>query len=86
MWNFEDLKEQPVAIEDNDSWVMDLVFSSDGKKIFACSDDKTIRQWITSSDLLALQICEKVKRNLLPEEWKKYVGKDINYEKTCPNY
>ena len=86
MWNFEDLKEQPVTIEDNDSWVMDLVFSSDGKRIYACSEDKTIRQWITSSDLLALQICEKVKRNLLPEEWKKYVGKDINYEKTCPNY
>ena len=86
LWNFEDLKEQPVTIEDNDSWVMDLVFSSDGKKIYACSDDKTIRQWITSSDLLALQICEKVKRNLLPEEWKKYVGKDINYEKTCPSY
>lgn len=86
LWNLDDLKEQPIIIEDHDSWVMDLVFSSDGGKIFACSGDKTIRQWITDSELLAAHVCSKVKRNLLREEWEKYVGKDIEYEKTCPNY
>jgi WD40 repeat protein/energy-coupling factor transporter ATP-binding protein EcfA2 len=86
LWNYQDLKEQPIIITDNDSWVMDIRFSHDGGRIFSCGQDKTVRQWITSTKVLADKICSKVSRNMLPDEWEKYVGKDIEFEKTCLNY
>ena len=37
----------------------------------------------TSSDMLTEGICENLTRNMTPNEWIAYVGKDIEYERTC---
>ena len=29
-------------------------------------------------------VCEKVWRNLTLDEWQRFVGEDIPYERTCP--
>ncbi|MGI9520307.1 MAG: hypothetical protein ACR2PG_01545 [Hyphomicrobiaceae bacterium] len=34
---------------------------------------------------LADAVCEEVWRNLTLEEWQQFVGKDIPYQRICPN-
>ncbi len=84
IWNPEDPKQNPVVITDHDSWVMDIAFSSDGNSLVSASNDKTIRLFELNTDLLSSKICDQVKRNLTENEWITFVGKDIKYQKTCP--
>ncbi|MCF8369985.1 MAG: hypothetical protein K9H64_00080 [Bacteroidales bacterium] len=84
IWNPADTKQNPFLIEDHDSWVMSVVFSSDGNQLVSASNDKTIKLFETNTDLLSSKICGMVNRNLSESEWKSYVGKDIEYQKACP--
>ena len=84
IWNPEDPKQNPIVITDHDSWVMDVAFSSDGNRLISGSNDKTIRIFEINTDVLASKICGQVKRNLTEEEWITFVGRDIKYQKTCP--
>ena len=83
IWSLqEDLsKQQPVVLSDFDSWVMDLHFTNDGKKLLASGADKTVRIWDINSAELFNEVSKKVSRDLTEEEWDKYIGKDIPYEK-----
>ena len=83
IWSLqEDLsKQQPVVLSDFDSWVMDLNFTNDGKKLLASGADKTVRIWDINSAALFNEVSKKVSRDLTEEEWDKYIGKDIPYEK-----
>lgn len=84
IWNPEDPKQNPIVIEDHDSWVMDISYSSDGTQLVSASNDKTIRLFEINTDILSSRICGKVNRNLTQNEWITFVGKDIKYQKTCP--
>jgi WD40 repeat protein/energy-coupling factor transporter ATP-binding protein EcfA2 len=84
IWNPEDPKQNPIVIAEHDSWVMDIAFSSDGNHLVSASNDKTVRLFEINTDLLASGICAKVDRNLSENEWITFVGKDIKYQKTCP--
>jgi hypothetical protein len=48
---------------------------------YESSDNLTGRP--TSVNMLTEGVCNKLTRNLTPEEWKTYVGSDIEYEKSC---
>ena len=87
IWDYNNLikQQQPIVINDFDSWVMAIRFSNDGKRLIACGADRTVRiRNIDPADLYA-ELARKVKRNLSTEEWEKYIGKDIPYEKTKPD-
>ncbi|REA64195.1 hypothetical protein DSL64_01180 [Dyadobacter luteus] len=83
IWNVEEdlSKQQPVVLSDFNSWVMDLRFTQDGKKLLASGADKTVRIWDINSASLFNEVAKKVARDLTEEEWDKYIGKDIPYEK-----
>jgi energy-coupling factor transporter ATP-binding protein EcfA2 len=84
IWNPEDPKQNPIVIADNDSWVMDIAFSPNGNQLISAGNDQTIRLFEINTDILSSKICDKVKRNLTASEWVTFVGKDIKYQKTCP--
>lgn len=84
IWNPEDPKQNPIVIADNDSWVMDIAFTPNGNQLVSAGNDQTIRLFEINTDILSSKICDKVKRNLTASEWVTFVGKDIKYEKTCP--
>ncbi|GAB2784725.1 hypothetical protein GCM10027275_31260 [Rhabdobacter roseus] len=74
-------KQQPVTLSDFDYWVMNIDFTKDGTKLIACGADKTVRIWDINSEALFLELANKVSGDLSPEDWDKYIGKDIPYEK-----
>ncbi len=81
-----DLSEPPVTFADNEGIVLVMEFSPDGQVIVSgeVGGSQSLRSRPTNVDYMAKYICENVSRNMTPEEWKNYVGKDIPIEKTCP--
>ena len=84
IWNYKKSKENPIILSGHDTWVYGISFSPDGYSLASCSADKSVQLWVISSAKLADGICKKTTRQLTKEEWNKYIGLDINYEKTCP--
>jgi WD40 repeat protein len=87
IWDYNNLakQQQPIVINDFDSWVMAIQFTNDSKQLIACGADRTVRiRNIDPADLYA-ELVRKAKRNLTTEEWNKYIGKDIPYQKTKPD-
>ena len=43
----------------------------------------TAETTVAAGKTLADQVCSKLKRNMNPDEWDKYVGNGVPYESTC---
>lgn len=82
LWNFRKNDELPVIIENHDSWVYSVCFTPDGEKVISSGSDKSIKITGVKTNLLASKIQNKISRNMTKDEWNKYVGSDISYEKT----
>lgn len=87
IWNYEDLTEPPIALEDNDGFVFALDFSPDGKLLVSGSagdvNNRNLVARPTHADYMVRDICQLLSRNFTMEEWWRYVGRDIEYQKTC---
>ncbi len=81
-----DLTELPVTFTDNKGPVLVMQFSPDGQFIVSGELDGSpnLLSRPVTADYLANNICSNLERNMTAEEWKTYVGKEIPYEKTCP--
>lgn len=82
VWNLNKLNELPLVIDSHDSWIYDVAFSKDGTKLFSASEDRTIQARTIKSSLVAKTLKSKLSRNFSFEEWNKFVGEDIPYEKS----
>jgi WD40 repeat protein len=85
LWDSRQPAEESAVLPGHTGDVNSLSFSPDGQWLASGSDDRTIRMWIVNSQALADMVCEKVRRNLTEDEWNRFVGEDIPYERTCPN-
>jgi len=82
--NWKSAGMKPISIEKHDLWVYDILYTPDGKHLISCSADKTIRIFSTECSIMNDKLVKELKRNMTEEEWNKYVGADIPYEKTRP--
>ena len=82
IWNTEDFTRPPIILDDHTGPVFTISFSSDGKYIVSGSaqEDRLLIRPV-NSDLLEEQASSLVGRDLTREEWKTYIGPDIQYEK-----
>jgi DNA-binding beta-propeller fold protein YncE len=85
LWNYESIANrqvQPIVLDDFDTWVFGVAFSKDSKKLIACGADRTVRVWDVDPDNLYQQVLRKVDRDMTPDEWNRYIGRDVPYEKS----
>jgi WD40 repeat protein len=85
LWDMNDFSNPPMVLKDNGGYVVAIAFSPDGRLVVTGSTEEdrlVVRP--TSSAIIARQMCNKLQRNMSPEEWKTFVGSDIEYEQTCP--
>lgn len=83
MWVTSQIDELPIKMTDNDAYVWDVAFSPDSKYLIAACGDGDIRIWPTNPGIIADHICEELTRNMSEDEWKTYVGNDIDFQNTC---
>jgi hypothetical protein len=85
IWNLNDFTEPPIALNDNDGFVVSLAYSPDGT-ILVSGSGSTTANLVTRPvhvDYMVGDICSLLSRNFSTDEWKRYVGSDITYEETC---
>lgn len=92
LWNVGIPGAVPIVLSGHEKGVWALAYSADGKRLVTGSEDATMRVWdlthpLNNADTAAIAeaICQKVWRNLTLDEWHKFVGAEIPYERTCPN-
>jgi energy-coupling factor transporter ATP-binding protein EcfA2 len=83
MWVLDHLEDLPIVMSENRGFVWDIAFSREGNYLLAASHESEVRVWPTDPQILARQICPKMRRNMTLEEWRIYVGEDVDYEHTC---
>ena len=86
LWNPQSPDNLPIVLSTYGKEVSAVAFSSDDQKVAASSADGTVYIWYAKTKKLADLVCEKVKRNLTSDEWDLFVGEDIPYKSTCPNF
>ncbi|WP_416865473.1 MAG: High-affnity carbon uptake protein Hat/HatR [Imperialibacter sp.] len=86
LWVLNDIFGLPTILNDHGDYVNAVSFSPDGHYLATASNDKFLRVWPTKPDMIAAGLCSEIDRNLDQTEWNQYVGSDIDYEITCPDY
>ena len=81
VWDVRKPEEEPVRIG-HDAWVWAVAFGPDGDRLASGCADKYVRLWTARTQKLAVQVQEKVGRDMSLAEWRKYVGVDIPFERT----
>jgi energy-coupling factor transporter ATP-binding protein EcfA2 len=74
----------PLVLKDHDSWVSSLSFTNNDKTLVTGTMNSKIKRYPTNIDQMSTDICSLISRNLTNKEWRRFVAKDIEYEKTCP--
>jgi WD40 repeat protein/flagellar biosynthesis GTPase FlhF len=78
MWNLEDTDQFPMIINEPGSWV-NAIALMDQNHIFAGCKDQVFRLYPIKSEVLAETLKNKLKRDITPEEWDRYIGDDLPY-------
>ena len=85
LWILGSPEYLPITMDNNNGFIWDIAFTPESKYLIAACSESEIRVWPTDPELMAQQICPKLKRNMTMDEWKTYVGAGVEtkYEPTC---
>ena len=78
MWNLNDPDNFPIVIQEPNRWVLSITLDSNNQ-LFAGCKERTFRKYPMQSQLLAYDLKNVIQRDLTREEWRRYVGEDIEY-------
>ncbi|MGI9316705.1 MAG: hypothetical protein ACR2QW_05185, partial [bacterium] len=91
LWDVKNPNALPIVLTRHDEPLESVEYSPDGKHLIVGAI-KSIMKWdlthplnSASAEEVSDKVCEIVWRNLTLEEWHKFVGIELPYERTCPN-
>ena len=84
VWNWQEPKQPPIQFPGHKGTLEAMAISPDGRTIAVGGSSQSVTLW-TGTEQLAHTVCDTARENLSFLEWKKMVGENIPYERTCPN-
>lgn len=84
LWSVSDMRQPPVVISDSGQEVVSISFTDHGNAFLAAAGSSVTRR-PSHVRFMTEGLCDKVTRNLSEQEWNTFVGRDIEYEPTCPD-
>jgi len=85
LWNLEQINERPIVLRDHSTWVTSSSFIHNGRSIMTGDASGILKVYPLEMSEMSKSFCQMVNRNMTLDEWTKFVGDDIPYEKTCEN-
>ncbi len=85
LWQLTDAGSTPIIIQDRNQWISSIALDTDNDRFYTGEFDGVVRSFDLSQERMQAQICSSISQNMSTDEWIKYVGSDIPYEKTCGN-
>jgi WD40 repeat protein len=84
LWNIN--SQTPKIVFKGNEIGTSIAFSSDNKQLAIGGINGTTRLWIFEPQNWLEKACNEVRRNLTQEEWKRFIGDTMPYQKTCPEF
>lgn len=81
LWMGNDEKIEPITLFTTNSWITTFTFDSSKFNIWAGDQRGNLTEAFFDVNMMFMRLKDKLTRNLTPEEWKFYIGKNIPYEK-----
>ncbi len=79
-WNLDRADEPPITLQEHAGWVGCLAITTDGEFLASGSRDRSLRTYPIEPDVLADLLQKYLPRPLSEQEWKRYLGPDVEYE------
>jgi WD40 repeat protein len=77
--------EHPLTLGGPVSEVHSVALSPEGNRIAAGDAFGTVHVWDLGIEKVVDLACKAMRRNLTKEEWERFAGNNIPYQKTCPD-
>jgi hypothetical protein len=79
-WNIGREKMEPINVLNAHRWIISMTFESTNKYILTTDQNGNLMETLIDVEEMAKHIKRKLKRNLTPQEWNYYIGKNVPYE------
>ncbi len=84
LWSLTDLAQPPVVFADSQKDIICLAFCENGEAFLSATAQDVVKR-PAHVRCMTSGLCDKATRNLSEQEWSAWVGRDIDYEATCPD-
>ncbi|MEX0829234.1 MAG: hypothetical protein WD032_03245 [Nitrospirales bacterium] len=84
MWNWHEPNQPPIEFPAHKGTLEALAINPNSRTMAVAGSGQTVTLW-SGTEQLAHAVCDATKENISFGEWKKIVGDEVPYERTCPN-
>ena len=81
LWDVREPSAPPLVLP-GEGWVTAVQLSGNGRRLAIAHSNGGADLWTLGAEA-AEDLCRRTLRNLTVEEWRRYVGDDLPYERTC---